>query len=293
MLDVGLIGLGVMGAPMAANLVAAGHRVRGYSRTAATRAAAAERGVEAAESAREAARGAGVVITVLPDGPDVMEVLFGAEGIAEHLAPGSLFVDMSTIEPELAEDVHRRLTERGVDVLDAPVSGGEAGAIEGSLSIMVGGRAEVFERARPVFDVLGSTVVHVGGPGSGQTVKAANQLMVAGHLQMLAEAVILLRSQGVDLESALDVIAGGLAGSTVVQRKRGAMLSGEFTPGFRLTLHHKDLGIVRRTARAAGVALPVTAAVSELVQALVARGHGDLDHSSLYLLAAELNGLKP
>jgi 2-hydroxy-3-oxopropionate reductase len=291
--EVGVIGLGVMGAPMAANLVAAGHRVRGYSRTPATRQAAAERGVEPAGSAREAASGADVVITVLPDGPDVSAVLFGADGIAGELAPGSLFVDMSTIEPGVATEVHTTLAARGIDVLDAPVSGGEAGAIEATLSIMVGGRPEVFERARPVLDVLGTTVVHVGGPGSGQTVKAANQLVVAGHLQMLAEAVVLLRSQGVELEAALEVIGGGLAGSTVLQRKRAAVLSGDFTPGFRLALHHKDLGIVQRTARDAGVALPVTAAVAQLVQSLVAQGHGGLDHSALYRLIAELNGLEP
>jgi 2-hydroxy-3-oxopropionate reductase len=291
--EVGVIGLGVMGAPMAANLVAAGHRVRGYSRTPATRQAAAERGVEPAGTAREAASGADVVITVLPDGPDVSAVLFAADGIAGELAPGSLFVDMSTIEPGVATEVHTTLAARGIDVLDAPVSGGEAGAIEATLSIMVGGRPEVFERARPVLDVLGTTVVHVGGPGSGQTVKAANQLVVAGHLQMLAEAVVLLRSQGVELEAALEVIGGGLAGSTVLQRKRAAVLSGDFTPGFRLALHHKDLGIVQRTARDAGVALPVTAAVAQLVQSLVAQGHGGLDHSALYRLTAELNGLEP
>lgn len=290
MAEVAVIGLGIMGAPMAANLVRAGHRVRGYSRTAATRARAATSGVEPAASAREAVTGADAVLTVLPDGPDVTEVLFGADGIAEHLPAGSLLVDLSTIAPTTAVEVHTALADWDVDVLDAPVSGGEAAAVEGTLSIMVGGRPEVFGRAQELLGALGTTVVHVGGPGSGQSVKAANQLMVAGHLQMLAEALVLLRAQDVDLDAALDVIGGGLAGSTVLQRKRAAFLSADFTPGFRLALHHKDLGIVAGTARAAGVALPLTAAVTQLVQALVAQGHGALDHSALYRLTATMNG---
>ncbi len=279
---------------MAANLVAAGHRVRGFSRSAATRDAAATTGVEAVTSASEAVEGAEVLITMLPDTPDVLGVLFGADGSGAGVAPllreGALFIDMSTIEPGASISIAERLAARGVAALDAPVSGGEAGAVEGVLSIMIGGEAPDVERALPLLQCLGSTIVRVGPAGSGQSVKAANQLLVAGHLQMLAEALVFLRAQGVDLELALDVIGGGLAGSTVIQRKRRAFLGEDYTPGFRTELHHKDLGIVQRTAREAGVALPATALVAQLVQALVARGDGALDHSALFALATDLNG---
>ena len=291
MSEIAVIGLGIMGAPMAANLVAAGHTVRGFSRSAQTRATAAAQGVTAVSSAREAVTGADVVITMLPDTPDVEAVVLGEGGVAGALTEGTLFIDMSSIEPTMALTLHETLGNRGIDVLDAPVSGGQAGAIEGTLSIMVGGDAAVVERARPILDVVGSTVVHVGPAGSGQSVKAANQLMVAGHLQMLAEALVLLRTQGVDLDRALDVLGAGLAGSTVIARKRANYLDYSFTPGFRLALHRKDLGIVQNAAERAGVVLPLTAAVTALVEQLVAQGHGDLDHSALYLLATESNGL--
>ncbi|WP_368496469.1 NAD(P)-dependent oxidoreductase [Herbiconiux sp. A18JL235] len=294
MADVAFIGLGIMGAPMAANLVASGHRVRGFSRSAATRAAAALTGVETVASAAEAVDGAEVLITMLPDTPDVLGVLFGGDdaegGVSHLLRDGALFIDMSTIEPGASIAIAERLATQGVAALDAPVSGGEAGAVEGALSIMIGGEQHVVDRALPLLQALGSTIVRVGPAGSGQSVKAANQLMVAGHLQMLAEALVFLRAQGVDLELALDVIGGGLAGSTVLQRKRRAFLEEDYTPGFRVELHHKDLGIVQRTAREAGVALPATALVAQLVQALVARGDGALDHSALLALTTELNG---
>lgn len=294
MSDVAFIGLGIMGAPMAANLVAAGHQVRGYSRTAATRAAAAAAGIEPAGTAAEAVAGAEFIITMLPDTPDVLGVLFGDDtsggALADGLAAGATVIDMSTIEPGASVEIASRLGERGVSALDAPVSGGQAGAEEGSLSIMVGGDQAVFDHSLPLLAAMGTTVVRVGPAGSGQSVKAANQLMVAGHLQMLAEALVFLDSQGVDLELALDVIGGGLAGSTVITRKRRNYVDRDFTPGFRLALHNKDLGIVARTARDAGLALPATALISQLVQALVAQGHGGLDHSALHLLAIEMNG---
>lgn len=297
MSDVAFIGLGIMGAPMAANLATAGHRVRGFSRTPATREAAATSGIESVDTADEAVSGADVVITMLPDTPDVLGLLFGtgaAEGtaLADNIAEGATFVDMSTIEPGAAIEIAERLGERGIAALDAPVSGGQAGAEEGSLSIMVGGVQEAFDRVLPLFEAMGSTNVRVGSAGSGQSVKAANQLMVAGHLQMLAEALVFLDSQGVDRELALDVIGGGLAGSAVITRKRRNYLDDDFTPGFRLALHDKDLGIVARTAREAGLALPATALVSQLVAALVAQGRGALDHSALHLLAVEMNGGK-
>ena len=180
--------------------------------------------------------------------------------------------------------------ERGFRMLDAPVSGGEQGAIEGVLSIMVGGAAADFEAAAPVFDAVGKTIVHVGPSGSGQTVKAANQLMVAGHLELLAEAIVFLEAYGVDTEAALRVLGGGLAGSTVIQRKGAAMLARDFTPGFRIALHDKDMGIVTAAAREAGVVIPLGAVAAQLVSSLKAQGDGGLDHSALLKLVAQLSG---
>jgi 2-hydroxy-3-oxopropionate reductase len=231
-----------------------------------------------------------VIITIVPDSPDVEEVTGGDDGIFAHAQDGALYIDMSSIRPDVAVRVAQAGREAGLRVLDAPVSGGEAGAIEGSLSIMVGGEPEDVEAARPVLDALGKTIVHVGPAGSGQTVKAANQLIVAANIQVLAEAVVFLEAYGVDTKAALEVLGGGLAGSTVLQRKGTNMLTREFAPGFRLALHHKDLGIVTSAAREAGVVIPLGAVVSQLVAALVARGDGGLDHSGLLKLVAELSG---
>ncbi|MCZ2840148.1 NAD(P)-dependent oxidoreductase [Modestobacter sp. VKM Ac-2985] len=287
MSSITFIGLGIMGLPMARNLARAGHDVTGVVRSDRGRARAAEAGLAATDDAVEAAKAADVVITMLPDSPDVRSVV---STIGPHLREGALLVDMSTIDPVATRDIRAEALPGTVAMLDAPVSGGEAGAIDGVLSIMVGGDAADVERARPLFEVMGTTVVHVGPLGSGQVVKAANQLIVAGNIQMVAEAVVFLRAQGADLTSALQVIGGGLAGSTVLERKRQAFLDGSFTPGFRLALHAKDLGIVQNSAAAEGLALPLTAAVTQLVRALVARGDGELDHSALLKLAQELNG---
>lgn len=290
MTRVGFVGLGVMGAPMAANLTKSGHDVRGFSRSRATRSAAAARGVPVVDSVHEAVDGAEVVFTMLPDSPDVRAVI---DAIEDRLAPGTLFIDASTIDPDAARQNAARFAARGVEAVDAPVSGGESGAIEGALSVMVGGEPSAVERARPLLRAVGRIIVHVGAAGSGQVVKAANQLMVAIHLEALAEALILLEASDVPLEDALDVIAGGLAGSAVLERKREAMLRGDFAPGFRLALHDKDLGIVARSARAAGAALPLTSLASSFVASAVARGDGDLDHSALYKLQRTLNGFVP
>ncbi|MFJ3405770.1 NAD(P)-dependent oxidoreductase [Promicromonospora sp. NPDC090134] len=287
---VGFVGLGVMGRPMAANLVRAGHEVRAFSRGAAGRASAAELGVPVVASVAEAVKGADVVLTMLPDTPDVRAVALGPGGVLEHLAPSGAYIDLSTIEPGAAREIAARFAEAGHDVLDAPVSGGEAGAREGTLSIMVGGPADVAERWRDLLGAMGTTVVRVGEAGGGQVVKAANQLVVATHLQALAEAVVFLEAHDADVATGLSVIARGLGGSTVIDRKADGVLAGDFTPGFRLELHHKDLGIVEDAARARGAVLPVTALVGRLVQSLVQRGDGGRDHSALVALARELNG---
>lgn len=289
MKSIGFIGLGIMGRPMAANLVQAGYDVRGYARSVSTRQHAEKAGVTLANSAAEAVEGADVIITMLPDTPDVLGVCQGPNGLLELMAPGTVFVDMSTIEPAASRELAERFAERGVDAVDAPVSGGEQAAIEGTLSVMAGGSAEAVERLRVILEVVGKTVVHVGPAGSGQVTKAANQLMVAQHLQALGEAVLFLERSGVAVDKALEVIAGGLAGSTVLDRKAQSVMTRSFAPGFRLELHNKDLGIAQRSARDLGIALPGTALVASLVQSLVARGDGGLDHSALFKLATELN----
>lgn len=284
------IGLGVMGAPMARNLVRAGFDVVGYNRSAAKREALVEAGGRAASSVAQAVAEADVVITMLPDSPDVESVLLGEGGALEHMRPGSLLIDMSTIRPDTARAVAEAARARGIEALDAPVSGGEQGAVEAKLSVMVGGEAGAFAAARPVLDALGATVVHVGPAGAGQTVKAANQLIVAGALQLVSEALVFLDAHGVDRVRAVEVLSGGLAGSTVLDRKAASMLDRDFGPGFRVDLHHKDLGIVTSAAREAGVAIPLGALTASLMGSLRAQGHGSLDHSALLLQVERLSG---
>jgi 2-hydroxy-3-oxopropionate reductase len=290
MTNVGFIGLGIMGGPMAANLVKAGFDVIGYNRSRPKVDALIEAGGRGTDDVPEAVRDADVIVTMLPDSPDVEGVATGDAGIYANAKRGALYIDMSTIRPDVSARLAELGRERGLRVLDAPVSGGEVGAIEGTLSIMVGGAAADFEEAKPVLQAVGKTIVHVGPAGSGQTVKAANQLIVAGNIELVAEAIVFLEAYGVDLKAALEVLGGGLAGSTVLARKGTSMLAREFQPGFRLELHHKDLGIVQSAAREAGVVIPLGAVVSQLVAALVARGDGGLDHSGLLKLVQELSG---
>jgi 2-hydroxy-3-oxopropionate reductase len=287
---IAFIGLGIMGAPMAGHLIDAGHDVVGHNRSRPAVDALVARGGRAASSVADAVRDAEIVITMVPDSPDVEQVALGDEGIYAAAKPGVLYIDCSTIRPDVARALATAGNERGIRVVDAPVSGGEAGAKEGTLSIMVGGAADDVEAARPYLDVVGGTVVHVGPAGAGQTVKAANQLIVAGNIQLLAEALVFLEAHGVDTAAATEVLGGGLAGSTVLQRKAAGMRAREFAPGFRIDLHHKDLGIVTAAAREAGVTIPLGAHVAQLVGALRAMGHGDLDHSALLLLVERLSG---
>jgi len=290
MTTVGFIGLGIMGGPMAANLVHAGFDVVGFNRTATKTEELVRAGGRAAGSVGEAARGAAIVATMLPDSPDVAEVVLGDGGVLATIADGALWIDFSTIRPDVARTAAHACAERGVRALDAPVSGGESGAIDATLSIMVGGHTEDVEIARPVLDAVGSTVVHVGPHGSGQTVKAANQLIVAGNIGLLAEAIVFLEAHDVDPRTALRVLAGGTAGSAVLDRKSEAMITREFDPGFRAELHHKDLGIVSAAAREAGVAIPLGSAVAQLMASLTARGAGHLDHGALISVIEQLSG---
>jgi 2-hydroxy-3-oxopropionate reductase len=285
MTTIGFIGLGIMGAPMAENLVKAGFDVAGYTRRPAGRDRLAAAGGRRADSVAEATRGADVVITMLPDSPDVESVVLGPDGVAASAAPGLLLIDMSTVSPATARTVSARIRS-----LDAPVSGGEQGAIEATLSIMVGGSAGDFAFSEAIFSALGETVVHVGPAGAGQLVKAANQLVVAGTIELLAEAIVLMEASGVDPAAGLRVLGGGLAGSTVLDRKGPGMLARGFAPGFRADLHHKDLGIMLAAAREAGVAVPAGALVAQLMAALRAQGDGGLDHSALVRGVSRLSG---
>lgn len=290
MTTIAFIGLGIMGAPMAGHLIAAGHDVIGHNRSRPAVDALVAKGGRAAGSTADAVRDADVVITMVPDSPDVESLALGPDGIYANAKPGTLHLDCSTIRPDVARVLAAAGAEQGVRVVDAPVSGGEAGAVEGTLSIMVGGADDDVATARPYLDVVGQTVVHVGPAGAGQTVKAANQLIVAGTLELVAEAIVFLEAHGVDTEAATTVLAGGLAGSTVLDRKAAGMRAREFAPGFRIDLHHKDLGIVTAAAREAGVAIPLGAQVAQLMGALRAQGHGGLDHSALLLLVEQLSG---
>ncbi|RKS10099.1 2-hydroxy-3-oxopropionate reductase [Nocardiopsis sp. Huas11] len=288
--NVAFIGLGIMGLPMAANLVQAGFTVTGHNLTPDRVDALVQQGGRRGGSIAGAVADADIVITMVPDSPDVQEAMLGEGGVFDNAKPGTLIIDMSTIRPDVSREIAQAGTERGFRVLDAPVSGGEAGAIEAKLSIMVGGEQADFDAARPVFDVLGSTPVLVGPHGSGQTVKAANQLIVAGNMQLLAEALVFLEAHGVDTEAGLEVLGGGLAGSTVLQRKGKVMRERDFKPGFRIALHDKDMRIVTDSAREAGVALPVGATVAQLVGALKLQGDGGLDHSALLKTVLQLSG---
>ncbi|GIH81232.1 2-hydroxy-3-oxopropionate reductase [Planobispora longispora] len=288
-MNIAFVGLGIMGGPMAANLVRAGHAVVGYDVSGERLNALAEAGGKAAGSVAECVAQAETAITMLPDSPQVEEVAFGPDGLLEHGRSGLLHIDMSTVRPETSRRVAQAAAVKGIRALDAPVSGGERGAIDGTLSIMVGGHADDVEAARPILGALGTTIVHVGPAGAGQTVKAANQLVVGGIYGLVAEAIVLLESSGVDPAAGLDVLAGGLAGSRILDLKRHTMVKRQFTPGFRIDLHHKDMGIVIAAAREAGVALPLAGVVAQLIAAARAQGLGPLDHSALLKVIERIN----
>ncbi|GAB2664768.1 2-hydroxy-3-oxopropionate reductase [Kribbella swartbergensis] len=290
MTNIAFIGLGIMGSPMAVHLTNAGHTVAGLDRSPERGAPLVEAGGRYATSVADAVKGADVICVMVPDSPDVEQVLAGEDGVFQHAETGSLIIDFSSIRPDVTQQLAEQARALGFRILDAPVSGGEAGAKNAALSIMVGGDADDFEAAKPLFDAVGKTVVHVGPSGSGQTVKAANQLIVAANIQALSEAVIFLEAYGVDTKAALEVLGGGLAGSSVLNQKKENMLSRSFQPGFRIDLHHKDMGIVTAAAREAGVAVPLGALVAQLVASARANGDGGLDHSALLRGVERLSG---
>jgi 2-hydroxy-3-oxopropionate reductase len=249
-----------------------------------------EAGGAAAESIEQAVKGADVVAIMVPDSPQVQAVLLGDEGVFAHAEPGTLVIDFSSIRPDITAELAKIAAERGLRILDAPVSGGEPGAVNATLSIMVGGSEADFAAAKPIFDTVGKTIVHVGTNGAGQTVKAANQLIVAGNIELLAEAITFLKAYDVDIDAAVKVLGGGLAGSAVLDQKAGKMLARNFDPGFRIALHHKDMGIVTAAAREAGVVTPLGSLVAQLMASALANGDGGLDHSALLLGVERLSG---
>jgi 2-hydroxy-3-oxopropionate reductase len=285
---VGFIGLGIMGRPMAKNLMAAGYELVVHNRSPEKAEELAKEGnATAAGSPREVAEACDVVITMLPDSPDVEAVVAGENGILEGIGDGALLVDMSTISPVVTEELSEKVREKGASMLDAPVSGGDVGAIEGALSIMVGGSEEDFERVRPLFDVMGKVATNVGPTGAGQVVKACNQIVVALTIEAVSEALVLGSRGGVAPEKLVEALSGGLAGSAVMEAKKEKFFSHDFEPGFRIELHHKDLGIALAAGREYGVALPVTAIVDQMLEASKAKGRGDRDHSALLTLLEE------
>jgi 2-hydroxy-3-oxopropionate reductase len=290
MTNVAFIGLGIMGSPMAVHLQNAGNQVAGYNKHHDRSGPLVEAGGRKAESIADAVSDAEIVAVMVPDSPDVQDVLLGEDGVFAAARPGTLVIDFSSIRPDVTAELARAAAAKGFRLLDAPVSGGEAGAKNAALSIMVGGDAADFEAAKPVFDAVGKTIVHVGPNGAGQTVKAANQLIVGTNIQVLAEAVVFLEAYGVDTKAALEVLGGGLAGSKVLEQKKENLLGRSFQPGFRIDLHHKDMGIVTAAAREAGVVIPLGSLVAQLVAARRAAGDGGLDHSALLRGVEQLSG---
>jgi 2-hydroxy-3-oxopropionate reductase len=287
---VGFIGLGIMGKPMAQNLMDAGCYLVLHNRTREkAEELAAEGEAEVAASPKEVAESSDIIITMLPDSPQVREVVAGEGGVLEGIDEGSLLVDMSTISPVVTEELSEAVKEKGASMLDAPVSGGDVGAIEGTLSIMVGGEEADFERAKPLFEAMGKTVTHVGPAGAGQVTKAANQVVVALTIEAVSEALVLGSKGGVSPEKILDVLSGGLAGNKVMEVKREKFLTHKFDPGFRSELHHKDLGIALAAGREYGVVLPVTAIVDQMLLAMRKKGWGGEDHSALLRVIEDLS----
>jgi len=287
---VGFVGLGIMGMAMAGNLRKAGYELVVHNRTRAKAERLAKDGAVIAGVPREVAERSDVVITMLPGPSEVESVVAGAGGLLEGSREGSLIVDMSTSSPLLARELFRTAEDGGVGMLDAPVSGGDVGAMEGTLSIMVGGDEDDFARARPLFEVMGETVVHVGGPGAGQTVKACNQIVVALVIEAVSEALVLGSKAGVEPEKVIEVLSGGLAANKVLEVKKEKFLSHDFDPGGKVEFHRKDLGIALAAGREYGTALPATALVDQMFGALMARGRGGWDHSALITLIEEASG---
>lgn len=288
--QIGVIGLGVMGRPVARRILNAGLPVLVYSRRPGSTAELETLGAESAPSVGDLARQSSIIITLLPATSDVEDVVLRADGVLASAARGSLLIDMSTIAPATSREIAARGAQCGIDVVDAPVSGGESGAINGTLSVMCGGNQDAVDRARHVFDHISGQVVHAGGPGAGQVVKACNQVMVALSLQAMGEALVLGAKAGVAPESIVSALSGGAARCWALEQRSGSVLKGDFSPGFRSRLHHKDLRIALELADQLGVTLPAASVAKQMFAAMEAQGLGDLDHSAVIKIVEELSG---
>jgi 2-hydroxy-3-oxopropionate reductase len=287
---IGFIGLGIMGRPMAKNLIAAGHPLVVHSRRRGPVDDLVKSGAKAASSPKDVAAQCDVLITMLPNSPDVEQVALAKDGIIEGARAGLIFIDMSTISPIVSQKIGKALATKGVKMLDAPVSGGEKGATDAALSIMVGGDKDTFDAVLPIFQAMGKTITLLGPLGFGGFTKLANQIIVAVNLTALAEALTLGKKAGLDRELLLTALAGGLAGSKCLDQKKANYVAGTYNPGFKIDLHFKDLGLIMESARTLGVPLPATAVVQELFNAMRVKGRGGLDHSGIITLLEDLAG---
>jgi len=281
MATVGFVGLGIMGRPMLRNLLKAGHTVVAYGRTPAKLDSAVADGAQRGASNADVGARSEIVISMLPDGPEVEEVVLGVNGILSGAKPGTLIIDMSSISPLVSQKIAAACEGRGVDFIDAPVSGGEPKAVDGTLAIMVGGNADVFAKAEPILKCLGSSVTLTGPVGAGNTTKLANQIMVACNIAAMGEALTLATRCGLNPEVVVNAVKAGLAGSAVLNAKGPMLIARNFKPGFRISLHQKDLRNALQTAESNDVFLPLTAQVQQMISSLIADGKGDLDHSAI------------
>lgn len=288
---VGFIGLGIMGKPMALNLNNAGYSMAVYEGNSAS-GDLAKVGAKVYKTYKEIAQNCDIVITMLPDSPEVNEVVLGEGGVIEGIREGSVFIDMSTIAPSTAREVYTALQKKGVEALDAPVSGGQTGAEEGSISIMVGGSEKAFQRAKPLFEIMGKSAVLIGDAGAGQMTKACNQIVVGVTIQAIAEALTLAKKAGVDVAKVRKALLGGLAQSTILERYGQRILDRNFEAGFKIKLHRKDMNIALQSGREFSVPLSTSGQVAANMDAMMAQDQGELDHSALALLVEQLSGLK-
>lgn len=289
-MQIGFIGLGIMGRPMALNLLKGGHALTVWARRPASMQPLLDAGARAADSPAEAARGSDLVISMVADAPDVAEVMLGEHGVVHGAAPGRVAIDMSTILPAAARDIGAGLAAAGVDFLDAPVSGGEVGAIAGTLSIMVGGSAAAFSTARPAFECMGRNIVHVGDSGAGQVAKAANQIVTGVGVLTVAEALNFAARNGVDPARVREALLGGFAYSKILENHGQRMLDRNFKPGFKSWMHQKDMNIVMQSAHALGLCLPASAAAAQMFNAMVGAGLGEEDSIAMLKLLERLSG---
>jgi 2-hydroxy-3-oxopropionate reductase len=292
MAEIGFIGLGIMGAPMCHNLLKAGHKVVVHNRSSASADRMVELGAMRGESSRDVAERSNIVITMMPDGPEIEEAILGTHGVLEGAKPGSTVIDMSSVNPLTSQKIGASCTAKKVRFLDAPVSGGEPKAIDGTLAIMVGGEESVFAEMEPVLLAMGSTVTLAGPIGAGNFAKLANQIIVACNIAAMGEAFVLATRAGLDPNVVLNAIKGGLAGSTVLNVKAPMVISRNFKPGFRIRLHQKDLRNALQAAESMKVSLPLTSAIQQILIALVNQGKGDLDHSAIVTFVEEMASIQ-